>query len=142
MNEKHVNHYTDKFKRNWKRFLDDCFISWFKSKSELVELKLLLNNLHPDIKFTMEYGNVQQQFWDVLVKREGTKIVTDICYKPIDSKQYLLFNSCHPKLIFHIYFLTLVTKPNIPFSLARRIKSIVTNGETLKCAWMNYKQPY
>ena len=54
--------------------------------------------------------------------RDGTKIATDIYYKPTDSKQYLFFNSCHPK---H-------TKTSIPFSLADRIRSIVTNEETLK----------
>ena len=70
----------------------------------------------------MEYSNVQQPFLDVLVKRENTKIETDIYYKPTDSKQYLLFNSCHPK---H-------TKTSIPFSLARRIRSIVTNEATLQ----------
>ena len=93
-----------------------------KSKSDLLELNNLLNNLHPDIKFTMEYSNVQQPFLDVLVKRENTKIETDIYYKPTDSKQYLLFNSCHPK---H-------NKTSIPFSLARRIRSIVTNEATLQ----------
>ena len=70
----------------------------------------------------MDYSNVQQPFLDVLVKRENTKIETDIYYKPTDSKQYLLFNSCHPK---H-------TKTSIPFSLARRIRSIVTNEATLQ----------
>ena len=65
INEKYDNLYTGEFKRNWKRFIDDCFILWTKSKSELVELKLLLNNLCPDIKFTMEYGHIQQPFLDI-----------------------------------------------------------------------------
>ena len=47
----------------------------------------------------MEYSNEQQPFLDVLVKRVGTKMETDIYYKPTDSKQYLLSNSCHPKHI-------------------------------------------
>ena len=83
INEKYGNYFTDEFKRNWKRFLDDCFILWTKSKSELVELNLLLNTLHQDIIFTIEYSSEQQPFLDVLVKREGTKIVTEIYYKPI-----------------------------------------------------------
>ena len=56
------------------------------------------------------------------MKKEGFKIETDIYYKPTDSKQYFLFNSCHPK---H-------TRTSIPYSLARRIRSIVTNEDTLK----------
>ena len=55
------------------------------------------------------------------MKQDGNKIETDIYYKPTDSKQYLLFTSCHPK---H-------TKQNIPFSLARRLCSIISNNETL-----------
>ena len=39
-----------------------------------------------------------------------------------DSKQYLNFNSCHPK----------TTKTNIPFSLARRICTIVSDSNILK----------
>ena len=48
------------------------------------------------------------------------KIETDIYYKPTDSKQYLLFNSCYPK---HV-------ATNIPYNLARRICTIVDNTET------------
>ena len=69
----------------------------------------------------MEYSNEQRPFLDVLVKRVGTKIETDIYYKPTDSKQYLLFNSCHPK---HI-------KTSLPYSLARRIRTTVSNENTL-----------
>ena len=113
--------FGNEFIQNWKRFLDDCFIPWIKSSSELLELKDILNNLHADITFTMEYSNEQQPFLDVLIKRVGTKIETDIYYKPTDSKQYLLFNSYHPK---HI-------KTSIPYSLARRIRTIVSNENTL-----------
>ena len=56
------------------------------------------------------------------MKKEGFKIENDIHYKPTDSKQYLLFNSCHPK---H-------TRTSIPYLLARRIRSMVTNEDTLQ----------
>ena len=82
----------------------------------------MLNSLHPDIRFTIECSDKQLPFLDVLVTKEGSKLETDIYYKPSDSKQYLLFNSCHPK---H-------TRTSIPYSLARRIRSIVTNEEILR----------
>ena len=82
----------------------------------------MLNSLHSDIKFTAECSDKQLPFLDVLVKKEGFKIETDIYYKPTDSKRYLLFNSCHPK---H-------TRTSTPYSLARRIRSIVTNEDTLQ----------
>ena len=79
--------------QNGKRFLDYCFVPWIKSRSELLELKDRLNNLHANITLTMEYSNEQQPSLDVLVKLVGTNIETNIYYKPADNKQYLLFNS-------------------------------------------------
>ena len=54
-------------------------------------------------------------FLDIQIKKSENHIETDIYYKPTDSKEYLLFNSCHPK---HV-----TTK--IPHNLARRICTIV-----------------
>ena len=70
----------------------------------------------------METNSTEIPFLDCLIKIKGTEISTDIHYKPTDSKTYLLFSSCHPK---H-------TKISIPFSLARRLKTIVSNPETLE----------
>jgi hypothetical protein len=50
------------------------------------------------------------------------KIDTDIFYKATDSKTYLPFNSCHPK---H-------TKISIPFSLARRLRTIISDEKTFQ----------
>ena len=112
--------FGNEFIRTWKRFLDDCFVPWIKSRSELLDLEDILNKLPADITFTMEYSYVQQPFLDVLVKRVSAKIETDIYYKPTDSKQYLLLNSCHPK---HI-------KTSIPYSLARRNRTKVASTHT------------
>ena len=82
----------------------------------------MLNSLHPDRRFTIECSDKQLPFLDVLVKKKGSRLETDIYHKPTDSKQYLLFNLCHLK---H-------TRASIPYSLARRIRSIVTNDEILQ----------
>ena len=34
--------FGNEFIQNWKRFLDDCFVPWIKSRSELLELKDIL----------------------------------------------------------------------------------------------------
>ena len=77
-------------------------------------------------------------FFDVLVKNEKGKIETDIFYKETDSRQYLLFYPCHPR---H-------TKVNIPYNLARRIRTIVSDETTLnhrmqklKCSMNKQKYP-
>ena len=113
--------FTGYFKQYWKRFLDDRFILWTRSETDLDKLHFILHSLHPDIKFTKEYSNKEQAFLDVLVKNEKGHIETDIYHKETDSKQYLLFSSCHP---CH-------TKTSIPFCLARTIKTIVSDDITL-----------
>ena len=110
------------FKEMWKRFLDDCFILWNKPKEDLLRLHNTLNNLHQYINFTMEVDENNISFLDCKVIKIGSNIETDIFYKPTDSKSYLLFSSCHTK---H-------TKTNIPFSLARRLKLIISNPNTLQ----------
>ena len=77
--------------------------------------------MHQDINFKLNYSKKEIPFLDVLVKNQNGKIETDIFYKETDSRQYLLFYSCHPR---H-------TKVNIPYNLARRIRTIVSDDTTL-----------
>ncbi len=67
----------------------------------------------------MEIGILELSFLDVLVKRVNSKIVTDIYHKPTDARQYLHYKSCHPR---HV-------RNNVPFSLARRICTIVSDSK-------------
>ena len=106
------------FKTYWKRCLGDCFIPWTKSEEELKTFHSILNNLHDDIKFTLEYDQNEIPFLDVMVRNKAGKIETDISYKETDSKQYLLFSSCHPKI-------------NIPYNLARQLKTIISEQNVL-----------
>lgn len=104
-------------KGNWKRFLDDCFIIWVNSEEELTEFHEIINNLHSDIKFTIEKSEKQLPFLDILLVKTGTQLKTDIYFKVTDTKQYLNFYSCHPR---H-------TKKSIPYNLARRVCTIVSD---------------
>ena len=101
----------------WRRYLDDCSIFWQRSMDDLVYFCRTLNSLHNDIVFKMQTSEYQLPILDVMVIKSNTSISTDIYFKSTDSKQYLNFKSCHPK---H-------TKVNIPFSLARRICTIVSD---------------
>ena len=56
-------------------------------------------------------------FLDVIRYKEGTEIKIDIYHKPTDTFQYLHYYFCHPR---H-------TKNNIPFNLARRVCTIVSD---------------
>ena len=59
---------------------------------------------------------------DIKVIKRDQRIVTDIYYKITDTHQYLHFDSCHPR---H-------TKRTIPFNLARRMCTIVSENELRK----------
>ena len=65
----------------------------------------------------MESSERELSFLDILVYTESAKIHTDIYHKETDTFHYLEFNSCHPR---HC-------KINIPFNLARRICTIVSD---------------
>lgn len=132
------NEFRIYIENNWKRFLDDCFILWTKNEDYLKSFHEILNNLHTDISFTVESSPEELPFLDVKVICENGEISTDLYYKPTDTKQYLMYNSCHPK---H-------TKNNIPYNLARRVCSIVSNInhreqrlEELKRFLINRKYP-
>ena len=51
ISEKLGEEYREFIKKNWKRYLDDCFIIWSKEESNLNIVYNILNTLDPDIKF-------------------------------------------------------------------------------------------
>lgn len=105
------------FQENWLRYLDDCFIIWPKSFGDHNILIKILNSLHPNMKFTTNTNNNETPFLDIMISIQDKQLHTDIYYKPTDTQQYLHFKSCHPR---H-------TKINIPYNLARRICTIVSD---------------
>ena len=111
-------------RNNWMRFLDDCFIIWNTSLLSLLIERFCveLNSLHPRIQFTMDVSEKEFCFLDVLLKLQEGFISTDIYFKPTDTHLYLNFKSCHPK---H-------TKINIPFCLAARVVTLVSDPEQQK----------
>ena len=111
--------YTKYIIEHWKRFIDDCFITWKKNEN-LDLFQEILNNLHPSIKFTKDTDVDRISFLDLLViKTAEGKIETDIFYKKTNAHRYLCFESAHPRKI----------KRNIPFTLAQRMTRIVSNPD-------------
>ena len=112
---------TAKIQQNWKRFLDDCFIIWQEDDGDINYLTRTLNQLHPDIRFTVTLSKQSIPFLDVMVIKNGTTITTDVYSKPTDTKNYLLFSSCHPR---HV-------KTGVPKTLATRLVTIINDESTL-----------
>ena len=123
---------------NWNRFLDDFKTLLEESKIDRDYLLSIFNSINPSIQFTMEYSKDAIPFLDILIKRNNDKISMDIYYKSTNTHRCLTFSSNHPK---HC-------KKNIPFSLARRICTIVENTvpkmkrlENLKTSLSKYQHP-
>ena len=81
----------------WLRYLDDIFCIWTEGLENLKEFFGFLNNVHPSIKFTMEYSQKQINFSDVLISKNDNEssLVTSLFTKSTDSHQYLHATSCH-----------------------------------------------
>ena len=109
---------------NWHRFLDDCNIALDATNINPLKNFYILNNIHYNIKFTMEQHNLYLPFLDMMINKdpETNNIWMDIFHKKTDTQRCVPFNSCRPKQC----------KNNIPFTLARRIYTIVENSEVRK----------
>ena len=118
--EENISHKARLYvEENWFRYLDDCFIIWKKEFGDVKNFYDILQNIHEDIKFKIDISVENISFLDINVTKKNCKLETDIYYKITDTHQYLHFNSCHPR---H-------TKRNVPYNLARRICTIVSNEE-------------
>ena len=72
------------------------------------------------MNLTIEYSQKELPFLDVLVKKTGSSIDTNN-FKPTESQQYFIFDSCHLK---HI-------KLSIPYLLARRLRMTSSTDENV-----------
>ena len=81
----------------WLRFIDDILMIWGHGKQALEDFKQLANDIHPTIKFSFNSNEQEIPFLDTLIYRgKDNNILTRLCNKPTDNKQYLHFNSAHP----------------------------------------------
>ena len=110
----------DIIEEEWSRFLDDCFIALDSNIIKPNELLNLINSIDKHIQFTMEISETKLPFLDILInKNENNEIWMDIFYKETDTRKCVPLNSSHPKHCLK----------NIPFTLARRMCSIVENNK-------------
>ena len=130
INQKFGKEYGIHFEKQWKRYLDDCFYIHNSNKCKIETIHQMLNDLDKNLYFTIERSKSEIPFLDILVKNVSGNIVTDMYHKPTDTKQYLHFKSCHPRAM----------KMNIPYSLARRVCTIVsdTNLRTLRLQQLSH----
>ena len=85
----------------YKRYIDDIFILWPHSITDLDKFITELNSYHPLVKFTTEYSYEKITFLDINIFKgpnfETTrKLDTETYIKPTNKQAYIHANSFHP----------------------------------------------
>ncbi|CAN7939219.1 unnamed protein product [Ixodes hexagonus] len=100
-----------------KRYIDDIFMIWTHSETELLKFIDTFNEAHKSIRFSRSYSQNSINFLDVTVTINGSSLETNLYRKPTDRQQLLHFSSSHPQ---HC-------KTSIPYSQAHRYRRICSN---------------
>ena len=104
----------------WERFADDVYS--IVKRTQLENFFHHINNLHQNIKFTMEEeSNGELAFLDTLLKRNNGEISVLVYRKPTHTDQYLHYSSHHQTSC----------KESVVSSLFNRAYSIITNKDDL-----------
>ena len=131
------NVYND-FINSYFRYLDDILVLFDRRSSSIETKDILLNNLRTELNFKLKIVGDEVNFLDIKIIKLNKVLETDIYAKSTDTKQYLNFYSNHPR---HV-------KRALPYNLARRICTIVSNTSTrqtrlneLKCHLLKRSYP-
>ena len=93
-------------------YIDDIFMVWIKSESELRKFMNEINQKHQSIKFDFKFSKENIEFLDTLVYIDSNSRLQTTLYKiPTDCQNYLHAKSAHP----------LSLKKSIPYSQALRM---------------------
>ena len=107
----------------WKRFIDDIFLIFLGTISQLQSLQDFMNHLHPTIKFTFQHFTQQISFLDMTVLiRADRKLSTALYTKPTDCAALLPFQSNH----------SLNCKESIVLSQALRYNLLIADDNLLQ----------
>ncbi|XP_050515797.1 uncharacterized protein LOC126890693 [Diabrotica virgifera virgifera] len=82
---------------HWFRFVDDCLVFIAGNPDSAQQLLLKINQIHPNIKFTMELESSQSiNFLDLSISRLNDQFNFGIFRKPTQTDHVIHFSSNHP----------------------------------------------
>ncbi|KAK5649280.1 hypothetical protein RI129_000309 [Pyrocoelia pectoralis] len=112
----------------WLRYVDDTFVIWSHGQEKLKAFLEHLNNVHPNIKFTIEIEqNDQLPFLDVLVKKKRDGRLGHTVYrKPTHTDRYINAKSHHDPSQLKSVIKTLINRSQ-KLADADNIKEEMTN---------------
>ncbi|KAK5638773.1 hypothetical protein RI129_013068 [Pyrocoelia pectoralis] len=95
----------------WYRYVDDTFVIWQHGLDNLNDFLQHLNNIHPNIKFTMEIEKQNQlPFLDILVTKIENEFSYTLFRKQTHTNRYLNAHSHHHPSQFHAIIKSLTTR--------------------------------
>ncbi|KAL2087323.1 hypothetical protein ACEWY4_018382 [Coilia grayii] len=115
------NPYSKFLKRFW-RYIDDLYFIWSGSTDDLKNFHAYMKSKMPSIKFTLEFSLEQISFLDVLIKKDGTTLHTELYKKDTDRNTLLHFSSYHSPAL----------KRSLPFSQLTRVRRICDSNSTFE----------
>ena len=104
------------------RYIDDILFLWKGTKDELKEFLIIINTLHPSIKFDFAYSETNAIFLDCNISIKDKKLRTSVYSKPTDRKAYVHSKSFHPQS----------TKNAIAYGQALRLRRICTEEDDFR----------
>ena len=118
--EKHIYPLFKSKSVTYLRYIEDFFMVWIKSESELRHFLNEINQKHQSVKFDFKFSKESIEFLDtsVYIDRKN-RLQTTLYKKPTDCQNYLHAKSAH---LFSL-------KESIPYSQALRIKRICSTFE-------------
>ena len=93
------------FISNWRRYLDDIFFTWSGSETQLTAFHEFMNQMTEHLNFTMSVDSQKMSFLDILIKRDGNTVKTDLFRRSTDRNSLLHGDSFHPRFL----------KKNLPY---------------------------
>lgn len=115
------NPYSKFIKCYW-RYIGDLFFIWSGNADDLKEFHAFMNSRMESIKFTLCYDLERISFLDVMVKKEGSSVYTEVYQKETDRNTFLQFSSYHSPAL----------KRSLPYSQLLRIKRICNSEDSFE----------
>jgi len=84
----------------YRRYIDDIFLLWDYSSTDLDHFINHLNSVHPTIKFTSSISTTTSTYLDLDIYIQDNKIQTKTHFKTTNTFSYLHGNSNHPSSTF------------------------------------------
>lgn len=131
-----MNHPLFKKFLYWYRYVDDVLTCFIGTETQLNQFIELINNLHPNIKFTIEREiDNSIDFLDLTIKKENNKHNFSIFHKPTHTDTTIHNSSNHPiqhkMAAFYSMIYRLISIPLQPIDFQKElnlIKQIATNN--------------